>query len=169
VACFLVTHQSGARGSDGRYLILECGATEKAAAAFRAKTWGEYAEVHGKTWGEAYEDWELEFREDVGGGAITPDSEFDYGDLIIEDGWVLPDPREVAYSRLIRKLPWEDDEVLARTVTLDGGSPFGHLRVIAVSSREGVERIMELLKAKDPDVVFREDDELAAASMGIGP
>jgi len=116
-----------------------------------------------------YKDWKLEFREDVGGGAIKPDSEFDYEDLIIEGGSVLPDPREVAYYRLIRKLPWEEDEVLARTVTMGGGSPFGHLQVIAVSSREGVERIMELLKAKDPDVVFREDDELAEASMGIGP
>ena len=56
---FPVTHQSGARGSDGRYLILE----------------------------------------------------FDDGDLVIDGGSVLPDPRDVANYKLVDKPPREEDEL----------------------------------------------------------
>jgi hypothetical protein len=44
----------------GSYVLLEKAAAERAAAAFRCETWGEYARLHGLEWSEAIEEWDLD-------------------------------------------------------------------------------------------------------------
>lgn len=149
-----------------RYFVLDGVTAEKAAAAFRCKTWGEYAKLHGYTWEEARSEWELDLEEEEGGSKIHPHDEFDYGEQIVRELHVFPDPRNVAYWELAGELPWEEDEVLARTFTVDHGTPAGHIQSISTPDREGIERMIEILEAKHQrKVVFREDDQLVAAAL----
>lgn len=86
-------------GGEGDTLVLaEKRAALTAMRAWEARTWGEFAEVAGRSWDELLKDYGDEIKEDCG-CLPSPGERFWYGDYLHLDSLrqLIPDPRDEAF------------------------------------------------------------------------
>ncbi len=131
-------------------------------AAFRCRTWGEYADLCGISWEKMIDDWgddicELTAQEDP-----TREAHFDFGQVfgLYYVGDQMSDPRSDAYNilRAVSSDVLETPELEAQLIW-SHGSPAGHICSVGARSEEGV-RIIEraLHEAGYTNYTFERDD-----------
>ena len=156
-------------GYKGEYELMERASAEQRVRAFQCKTWSEYAQLQGMSWEEAREAWWDDDEVTEWGEKVpNPEDELRYSELF-GHGYLfdLDDPREEAYDLLIDEIPWEEDPVLAASIEIQDGYRL-HVQAIIGTSREGMERLAEIINDYVPGgATLQEDQALIAAAYGL--
>lgn len=146
-------------GGEGDTLVLaEKRAALTAMRAWEARTWGEFAEVAGRSWDELLKDYGDEIKEDCG-CLPSPGERFWYGDYLHLDSLrqLIPDPRDEAFFFI-----WDYEE-LSR-IFKDAGFAFfpkpGGPNVVVFADPAQAERV-----ASATGLSIERDDLLLEASL----